>query len=244
MKIRTKFRMVSLCIVLIVVGVVAAIYAVAKKEITTKVHNHLLLVADLQRERVQEVLSRNFERLEQVASHKALQENVARYIDDLVEDSRESVNRILGDARDSIEGVFTEVCIIDLEGKVIGSSALDNIDRSFAEQKFFLEREHYKAQIDEDDGHAVSFGVEDGKLEVVLCAPFRSEDGTEHGLIVIRTTGENLSATTIGDKEPVQTLLVKEELDGTVVVLTPPEIAGPVSGVADDAPRREHRGGE
>ena len=237
MKIRTKFRTVSLCIVLIVVGVVAAIYAVAKKEVTTKVHNHLLLVADLQRERVKEVLSRNFERLEQVASNKDLQGDVGDYIDDLQEDTREEVNKILVNARDSVEeGVFTEVCIIDLKGKVIGSSVLDNIDSSFAEQTFFLEREHYKDEIDEEDGHAVSFGVEDGILEVILSAPFRNQDSTVVGLIVIRTAGENVSATTIGDDEPVQTLLVKEELDQTIVVLTPPENAGPVTGAADDAP--------
>ena len=48
MKIRSKFRLVSLGIVLIVVGVIAAIYWVARNEITEKVHNHLNLVADLQ----------------------------------------------------------------------------------------------------------------------------------------------------------------------------------------------------
>lgn len=236
MKIRTKFRMVSLCIVLIVVGVVLAIYWVARREVTTKVHNHLELVADLQRERVQDVLARNFERLEQVSSGRPLQDDVTRFIEDSVEDSRDRVNDTLRGAREAVEDVFTEVCIIDLEGKVIGSSNLDNIDEQLGNQAFFRERERFEEQIDDEDGHAVSFGIQDGQLEVVLSAPFKSQDGPVHGLIVIRTTGDNLAAATIGDDEPVQTLLVKKEADGSVIVLTPPEVAGPLAGAREDSP--------
>ena len=63
MSIRLKFRVVSLCIVVIMVAVVLVGYWVASVEITRKVHNNLNLVADLELQRVNEVLDRNFERL-------------------------------------------------------------------------------------------------------------------------------------------------------------------------------------
>ena len=238
MKIRTKFRMVSLCIVLIVVVVVVAIFLVARQQITEKVHNHLELVGDLQSERVQEVLSRNFERLDQVSSSRPLKENVIRYVEDAAEDSREQVNRILSDARAAMAEEQAEVCIVDLDGKVLGSSNLDSIDESFAKDPFFRERQRDEAAITKVDGRAASFGVEDGQLGVVLSEPFLSEDGTLLGLIVIKTRGENLAAATIGDDddEEVQTLLVKKDVDDQVVVLTPPEVAGVVADAPADGP--------
>ena len=235
MKIRLKFRLVSLGIVLVVVGVIAAIYWVARSAITEKVHNHLNLVADLQYQRIEDVLARNFERLEQVSARRPLQDNLVRYIEDSVEDSRERVNAILGDARDAVDS-FTEVAILDSDGKVIGSSNLDNIDGSFSDEPFMQEREMLKDQLAEKKGRAVSFGIEEGELQVVISEPFTSEDGADLGLIVIRTSGQNLAAATIGDDEPVQTLLVKKEVDGGVVVLTPPERAGPVEGASESEP--------
>ena len=102
MSIRLKFRVVSLCIVVIMVAVVLVGYWVASVEITRKVHNNLNLVADLELQRVNEVLDRNFERLETVSARRLLQENLVRFTEDAVEDSRDRVNAILREARDSV----------------------------------------------------------------------------------------------------------------------------------------------
>ena len=87
MSIRLKFRVVSLCIVVIMVAVVLVGYWVASVEITRKVHNNLNLVADLELQRVNEVLDRNFERLETVSARRLLQENLVRFTEDAVEDA-------------------------------------------------------------------------------------------------------------------------------------------------------------
>jgi len=231
MKIRTKFRLVSLCIVLIVVGVVAAVYLVARNEVTKKIENHLELVADLQLDRVRDVVGRNFERLEQVSSRLPLQKSVEIYLDSSAEDERDFINRILGDAEQAVEE-FSEVSIIDLEGRVIGSSDLDRIDASLGKEAFFLEREEFRERVENDAGRSVTFGVEEGNLEVVLSEPFMDEVG----FIVIRMKGENLDDATLGKDERVQTMLLKKEGDGNILILTPPERAGFVRDAPPDGP--------
>lgn len=237
MKIRTKFRLVSLCIVLIVVGVVAAVFLVARREVTKKIKNQLELVGDQQLERVRDVVERNFERLEQVSSRPALQESVANFLRSSAEDQRDDMTDILGEAQRAVEQDFREVCIIDLEGKVIGSSDLGRIDAPLAEERFFLERESFKERVESANGRSVSFDVIEGRLEVVLSEPFSVEIDGEIGYIVIRMNGENLAAATLGGEEPIQTMLLKQDADGGVLVLTPPEYAGvPEFDVADDSP--------
>ena len=135
MSIRSKFRVVSLCIVVILLVVVAVGNLVASAEITKKVHNNLNLVADFQLERVKDVLERNFERLEQVSARRPLQENLVLFVDDSAEDSRDKVNAILRDAKQAVE-TFSEVAIISDDGLVLGSSNLDNIDANYKEKQF------------------------------------------------------------------------------------------------------------
>jgi len=235
MKIRFKFRIISLVIILIMVGVVAAVYLVARVALTSKVHDHLNLVADLQQARVKDVLDRNFERLEQVSARTELRENVVRFVKDSVEDSRDSVNNILRDANSAVDS-FQVVSIVEMDGNVIGSSNLDYIDASFAEELFYIERERIKDRIGED-GRAVSFDLdEEGGLKVVLSEPFKSEDGDVLGLIVIETSGENLAETSEAEGDTVRTLLVKKDLEGQIIVLTPKVFAGPSPSKDRDGP--------
>lgn len=220
MSIRSKFRIVSLCIVLILVAVVLVGYWVASVEITNKVHNNLNLVANLQLERVNEVLDRNFERLEQVSARRPLQENLVRFVNDSVEDSRDKVNAILREARKSV-ATFKEVAIISDEGLVLGSSNLDNIDASYKNQAFFPRRHELGK-----GGRGVHFQVgEEGELEVVLWEPFTVEDEGEFGFIVIRSEGGNLAAKVPheSDTESLTTVLVQSQKEGELTVLTPPE---------------------
>ncbi len=172
MKIRTKFRLVSLCIVLIVVGVVAAVFLVTRNEVTKKIQHQLELVADLQLERVRDVVERNFERLEQVSSRPALQASVADFLESSAEDQRSLMTRILGEAQEAVEDEFREICITDPEGAVIGSSDLGRINESLARRPSSLERDESKERVEDDNGRSVSFGVEEGNLEVVLSEPF------------------------------------------------------------------------
>ena len=225
MSIRSKFRVVSLCIVLILVVVVMAGYWVASVEITNKVHNNLNLVADLQLNRVKGDLERNFERLEQVSARRPLQDNLLRFVTDSVEDSRHKVNLILREARKAV-GTFTEVAIISDEGLVLGSSNLDNIDTSYQEKLFFIERN--KPGGVSEEGRGVSFDVDDrGNLTVVLSEQFKVEDDKVLGLIVIMSDGAGLAGTvtSAGDTQSLTTVLVKAEEDGGIAVLTPPEVA-------------------
>ncbi|MGI9240318.1 MAG: HAMP domain-containing protein, partial [Verrucomicrobiales bacterium] len=231
MKIRTKFRLVSLCIVLIVVGVVAAIFLVARKEVTKKIKNHLELVADLQLDRVREVVERNFERLEQVSSRLPLQDSVVEYLDSSAEDERDTINGILADAQQAVEE-FSEVSIIDPEGRVIGSSDLDRIDATLGGDSFFQERVEFSDRVEKDAGRSVTFEVIEERLVVVLSEPFMDEVG----FIVIRMGGGDLAEATLGKDEVVQTMLLKKESDGGILVLTPPDRAGLVADALPDGP--------
>lgn len=223
MSIRSKFRVVSLCIVLILIAVVLAGYWVASVEVTKKVHSNLTLVADLQVDRVKEVLDRNFERLEQVSARRPLQDNLVRFVEDSVEDSRDRVNAILRDAKQAVD-VFKEVAIIDEDGLVLGSSNLDTIDANYGEKPFFKERQAPGGIT--HGGRGVSFEVEDdGHLNVILSEPFTVEDEGEMGLIVIVSDGSNLAATLTheSDTQSLTTVLVKNS-DKGIAILTPPEI--------------------
>lgn len=236
MSIRSKFRAVSLCIVVILVVVVAVGNWVASVEITKKVHNNLNLVADLQLERVNDVLDRNFERLEQVSARRPLQENLIRFVEDSVEDSRDKVNAILRDAKQAVD-TFTEVAIISDDGLVLGSSNLDSIDANYKEKRFFKERNKPGGVIAGERG--VSFEVDsENKLVIVLSKPFKVEDSEVLGLIVIFSEGGGLTAT-VGhgtDMESLTTVLVKAEGNDGIGILTPPEVVGSAGtiGTADD----------
>ncbi len=49
--------------------------------------------------------------------------------------------------------------------------------------------------------------------------------------------GESLAAATLGGEEPVETMLLKKEADGNILVLTPPEYAGlPAFDAPPDGP--------
>ena len=95
MNIRTKFRIVSICVVLVLVATVWSVFRVAAEEVTRKIFNHMAVVADLQHDRMEGALEQNFERLEQVSARRELQENLVRFVEDSVEDSRDKVNVIL-----------------------------------------------------------------------------------------------------------------------------------------------------
>lgn len=235
MSIRAKFRVVSLCIVVILVAVVVVGYFVAAAEITKKVHNNLNLVTDLQVDRVKDVLDRNFERLEQVSGRRPLQENLVRFVDDSVEDSRDKVNAILREAKKAV-GTFQEIAIISDDGLVLGSSNLDNIDANYKDKLFFKERSQPGGVI--EGGRGVSFEVDDeDNLIVVLSEPFKVEDDQELGMIVIFSEGATLTAT-LGHGSDMQSLiavLVKAESDGDVVILTPPEV---VRGARENPPKQ------
>ncbi len=224
MSIRSKFRVVSLCIVVIMLVVVAVGNLVASAEITKKVHNNLNLVADLQLERVKDVLDRNFERLEQVSARRPLQENLVLFVEDSVEDSRDKVNAILRDAKQAVE-TFSEVAIISDDGLVLGSSNLDNIDANYKEKRFFKERNKPGGVIAGERG--VSFEVDsENRLFVVLSKPFKVEGSEVLGLIVIFSEGGSLTATVDhgNDMKSLTTVLVKEEGENGMGILTPPEV--------------------
>ncbi len=236
MSIRSKFRVVSLCIVLILVVVVFVALRVASVEITNKVHDNLNLVADLQLNRVKDDLDRNFERLEQVSARRPLQQNLVRFVEDSVEDSRDKVNAILRDAKQVVD-TFQEVAIISDEGLGLGSSNLDNIDTSYKDKLFFKERSKPGGVI--DGGRGVSFNVdENDKLHVVLSEPFKVEDGQELGLIVIMSDGAGLAATVSHESgmNSLTIVLVKTKDDGGMVILTPPEVARRAREIGGDRP--------
>ncbi len=233
MSIRLKFRVVSLCIVVIMVAVVLVGYWVASVEITRKVHNNLNLVADLELQRVNEVLDRNFERLETVSARRLLQENLVRFTEDAVEDSRDRVNAILREARDSVE-TFRQVSIISDDGVVLGSSDLDSIGEDCSSHAFFRERREKGAVAKE--GRAVSFQMDQGnQLVVTLSEPFVVKDGEEEaGLIVIVLEGADLAATAGHESgaESLTTILAKPQNGGGVNVLTPSAVAKEMRAVS------------
>lgn len=224
MSIRAKFRVVSLCIVLILVVVVMVGYWAASVEITHKVHNNLSLVADLQLERVNEVLDRNFERLETVSARGPLKENLVRFAKDSVEDSRDEVNAILQEASESV-GTFKEVAIISDEGLGLGSSDRDKIDASYTDQQFFKDRNRPGGV--GKDGRAVCFEVDaEHQLTVVLSEPFEVDGEEPLGLIVIVSEGASLAASLghDGDTKTLMSVLVKAKEDGGMAILTPAEV--------------------
>ena len=241
MSIRAKFRIVSLCIVLILVAVVMVGYWVASVEVTKKVHNNLNLVADLQLERVTEALDRNFERLEQVSRRQTLQENLVRFVNDSVEDSRDKVNAILREARGSVD-TFKEISIISEEGLVLGSSNSDNIDANYKNKLFYRERHQPGGVL--EGGRGVSFEVdEEGELTVVLSEPFMVEDDEQIGYIVIESDGSKLAASVTHESETqsLTTMLVKTEENEAMTVLTPADVVRAVREAGglrpeDDAP--------
>ncbi|MDG2125058.1 MAG: ATP-binding protein [Verrucomicrobiales bacterium] len=216
MNIRAKFRTVSICVVLVLVATVWAVYQVAAEEVTRKIFNHMALVADLQQDRMENALERNFERLEQVSARRELQEDLVRFVEDSVEDSRDKVNVILRDARLAV-GSTLEVAIVSEGGKVLGSSNLDNIDSNVEGETFFKSRP--------EDGRGVSFEKdEEGLLRVVLSEPIASEEDGVLGLIVIKSDGAGILTameSEDGGNQSLETLLVQRGKDGEAEVLTP-----------------------
>ena len=136
-KIRTKliisFLIVSL-VPLILSGMVISFYE--EKGDTKDYINHLKSVATIQHARILGVYQQNVERVNLVASRTQLRVNLKEYIDNGNSSHQDKMNKILLDAKKSINE-FKDIYVYDLKGTIVASTDKQAIGISRPDNKSF-----------------------------------------------------------------------------------------------------------
>ncbi len=216
MKIKSKL-LIALLLVSLVPATICCVfsYLSARSLLTRSVGNHLRSVASLQHARVNDLVARNLERLALVASRTQLRLSLARLENGGGADERERVNRILTDARHSIDD-FTAITVYGLDGVAVAATDPAEIGRAHFDMKLFRRcQKEYEADYLFLDG--------DGRLMLCLSGPLTLDDKLL-GVLVVRCQTNHLLALVAdysGLGQTGETLLVKRDARGDAILLTP-----------------------
>ncbi len=108
-----------------------------KKNLTRQILNHLESVASIQHSRVKSIIMQNLERLALVSSRTQLRISLEKHIADENKVHQDKMNRILNDAKSSIND-FKNISVFALDGKIVASTDHDRIGTGDPEKSFFI----------------------------------------------------------------------------------------------------------
>ncbi|MFZ8908313.1 MAG: ATP-binding protein [Nitrosopumilaceae archaeon] len=215
MKIARKLfiGMVSIVIPILIISGLFSIYT-TQNEITKDVIDEIESVATLEKLRVSESISRNYERLDMITSRHQLKENLASYLESPNDADRDQINKILGDASSAINDI-SDLHILDSDGIVIFSTNENRLAKNYVDTPVF-QNSHYSKTINVDSDDNEKFGLK-------VSGPIRL-DNKFLGIMVIDTnldliTGNLNHEILFGDSGE----LILSEIDenGNAKIITP-----------------------
>ena len=216
MKIAGKLTLAYLSmslLTLIAIGLLA--YNATQKTLSEEVLFHIDHIAETQRERLENIVSQNAERLALVASRTQLRVSLANFIADSKPEYQEKINRILSDARSSVDG-FKDLFVLAVDGVIVGSTDKSTIGSVYPDAE--LSALGKKANTVDNlylDGQ--------GKLGVRLVGPLKLGNSVI-GVLIIESSADNIVALATnyyGLGKTGETLLVRRLEQGNVQFITP-----------------------
>ncbi|MDH3978902.1 MAG: EAL domain-containing protein [Gammaproteobacteria bacterium] len=223
MKIKGKLVVTFVSLALATLMVLGAIaYYSAENALSDQVLDNLESVATTQKHRIESIIEQNLERLALVSSRTQLRISLKEYIAEPNQQSRDKMNRILGDAAVSISdlrGLFIQT----LDGRIVASTDPALIGQVYADEDFFLAGLHdSRADLfHRDEAHAHRHGP--GHLGIYLSGPLSLEE-QRLGVLVIDTDASNIIESITdyhGLGKTGETLLVRRNNAGDALFLTP-----------------------
>jgi diguanylate cyclase (GGDEF)-like protein/PAS domain S-box-containing protein len=223
MKIKGKLVVTFVSLALATLMVLGAIaYYSAQNALSDQVLDNLESVATTQKHRIESIIEQNLERLALVSSRTQLRISLKEYIAEPNQQSRDKMNRILGDAAVSISdlrGLFIQT----LDGRIVASTDPTLIGQMHADADFFLAGLH-DSRVDlfhRDEAHAHRHGP--GHLGIYLSGPLSLEE-QRLGVLVIDADASNIIESITdyhGLGKTGETLLVRRNNAGDALFLTP-----------------------
>ncbi|MEG3617669.1 ATP-binding protein [Magnetovibrio sp. PR-2] len=188
-----------------------------KKSIEAEVSDHLLSVANLQKQRIETFLKHSRERMELVASRTQLRLSLKKHLTNPQDEHIQKMRRILIDAKNSIPD-FKSISITTMDNYVIVSTDLDKIGRR--EMKDDL---HSDIGITLDNSEQNKHSNPAQMLNLHLHHPLVL-DGETLGLVMVDATASELFRITgdyTGLGESGETILAERLPNGDARFLTP-----------------------
>jgi PAS domain S-box-containing protein len=113
------------------------VYLASADSLTRRVLNHLESVAAIQEQRIKDILDRNIERLSLISSRTQLRLSLAAFVEDGKPEHRDNMNRILHDARSSMND-FRGISVLTLDGVVVASTNPEAVGSDLSQDQAFL----------------------------------------------------------------------------------------------------------
>ena len=138
MLITTKLIVVFLTISILPLGIFASvIYLQTEQHIKNETLNNLNTIASIQKNRVQNMLDQNVERLVMFTNRVQLKMELDQYNKKNSIQSQQFINNLLEAAKSEIKS-FNDISILDTNGKVVASTDKAEIGRNKSKEEFFL----------------------------------------------------------------------------------------------------------
>ncbi len=169
-------------------------------------------VSSIQKDRINESLERNIERLDGVASRTLLLQSLSNYLQDSDMDNFVKLENVLTDSLHSIDD-FRSVSLFTVDGKMIISTDKSLTDNQYFDDSIFLDGKSKKY---------ITMDYNDKPL-LYLSAPLIL-DGKLLGIIIIESEANTIISITqdyTGLGESGETFLAKRNSDGDALFITP-----------------------
>ena len=158
MKISHKLFLGIIAIVIpIVIILGAGSFYTAEKELTKDILDELDSVATIEKLRVNESISRNFERLDLILSNNQLSTSLANYLEIPNEEDHFKINKILNESKAPIPDI-SNLHILDSNGIVIFSTNEKYLEKSYLNSPTF-QNSHYSKTINVDSENNENFSI-------------------------------------------------------------------------------------
>lgn len=138
MKIYKKIAFAFITTALIAIALISITsYLIARTSLASEVIKHLESVASYRNEVLETLLDHNLEKLVLVSSRTQLRLSLKEYIREPQPRHQDKMNRILRDAKTSIQN-FQDISVLTLDGRVVASTDLSKIGTVHIDEQFFV----------------------------------------------------------------------------------------------------------
>ncbi len=216
MKFASKLVLIYLPLSLVTLAAIGMLtYHSAQRALSEEALLSIDYIVGTQRERLENIIEQNLERLALVASRTQLRLSLASYIADPKSQHQDKINRILVDARSSIAG-FQHLYVLTLDGKVVASTNTSAMGRNYPDTRLFINGQKHNSV-------ETLYLDAEGDLGLRLAGPL-TLDNSIIGVLVVEKSADNIVALTTnyqGLGDTGETLLVRKIGSGDAQFITP-----------------------
>jgi len=216
MNIYTKLLLAFLPASLIAISVSGfLLFTSATQTVTQQVFDHLTLVASIQKNQIENIITQNYERLALITSRTQLRLSLVKFLHDHKIADQTKMNQILTDAQTSI-GSFKRISVLSPDGMVQASTDVPMIGKPHPNQAMLFTPPHEK-------DFSTFFRNAQGQLQMTLSGPLYLQNKLI-GILVIVSDVSNILAM-VSDYSGMgatgESYLVTRDEHGNVMFLTP-----------------------